>query len=198
MATDYARLREELREFYDFRDRTVLFVGAGGGQLLDWASLPRRCVAVDRDEAALEGLKSTVAARGLEGRMEVLAQPFEEVALRSDVVYFEFCLHEMEDPEAALRHAKRLAPDVVVFDHAEGSPWCRLGDEDLKVARSSEAIRRAGPRRRELRRAEQRFRDHADLLARIGPQGARAVARAEAWRGRTDIVVPMDYELALI
>jgi hypothetical protein len=34
--------------------------------------------------------------------------------LQGDTVYFEFCLHEMDDPEYALIHAKSLAPDIVV------------------------------------------------------------------------------------
>ena len=40
--------------------------------------------------------------------------PPATVILHGDVVYFEFCLHEMDDPAKALIHAKSLAPDIVV------------------------------------------------------------------------------------
>lgn len=33
MAADYARLIAQLRSFYDFTEKAVLLVGAGGGQL---------------------------------------------------------------------------------------------------------------------------------------------------------------------
>jgi len=52
--------------------------------------------------------------------MQVVGSKFEDVAGSFDVVYFEFCLHEMHDPEKALIHAKKLAPDIVVFDHSPG------------------------------------------------------------------------------
>ena len=35
MAADYAILGENLRHFYDFTNKIVLYVGAGGRQLLD-------------------------------------------------------------------------------------------------------------------------------------------------------------------
>ena len=55
--------------------------------------------------------------------MEVVGSKFEDVALSGDVVYFEFCLHEMADPQKALTHAKNLARDTVVFDHSPDSEW---------------------------------------------------------------------------
>jgi len=38
MAMDYGKLTENLGRFYDFTDKVVLFVGAGGRQLLDPAT----------------------------------------------------------------------------------------------------------------------------------------------------------------
>lgn len=42
MPTDYAALSENLSRFYNFTDKSVLFIGAGGRQLLDPATKTRR------------------------------------------------------------------------------------------------------------------------------------------------------------
>lgn len=198
MAADYARLTRTLHDFYDFTGRTVLFVGAGTKQLFDTTTKTRKIVAIDKDDAALTDLRAMVAARGLEGAFDVVSARFEDVASPADVVYFEFCLHEMDDPEAVLAHAKSLAPDVVVFDHSPGSEWIYFGAEEQPVARSAGAMVRTGIRRRQQIRAEQRFRDHAELLDKIRQQGPTAIDRARRFAGATGIVIPMDCELNLL
>jgi hypothetical protein len=198
MATDYRKLREDLSRFYDFAEKTVLFIGAGGRQLLDPAIRMRRMIAVDKDLEALRQLQAEVAAKGLEGTVEVVGARFEDVTRPGDTVYFEFCLHEMDDPEAALRHARSLAPDVVVFDHSAGSEWSFYGAEEVKVARSSLAMERFGVRRRIRLHAEQRFETYAELLAKVSPQGPTAIGRVERFAGTRDIVIPMAYEMVLL
>ena len=188
----YLSLTTALHRFYDFTEKEVLYVGAGGGQLLDPGSLTRPWVAVDQDEVALGALRTRFPSATL------LAMPFEQVTRTGDVVYLEFCLHEMRDPEAALRHARTLAPEVVVFDHAPGSPWCFLGVEEDKVERSSAAIRRFDVRRREGARLDRPFRDATELNAKFAAQGPTAIARLEKYQGATDLVIPMDYELNLL
>jgi hypothetical protein len=84
----------------------------------------------------------------------------------ADVVYFEFCLHEMNDPCLALTHAQSLAPNPVVFDHSAGSEWAFHAAEDNKVRRSSEAVQNFGTRRRVTRLTVQHFRNHAELAAK--------------------------------
>lgn len=150
MATDYAQLTNQLLRFYDFTDKIVLFVGAGGRQLLKPSAGTRRLIAIDQDLEALKSLAANVAASGMEKSVEVIGRKFEEVTLSGDVVYFEFCLHEMADPQKALTHAKNLAPDIVVFDHSPGSEWIFYGAEEDKVLVSAEAMERFGLRRREV------------------------------------------------
>jgi hypothetical protein len=130
--------------------------------------------------------------------VEVLGTRFEEVTRPGDVVYFEFCLHEMADPAEALIHAGTLAPDIVVYDHSVGSEWIYLGAEEDHVARSSAAMERFGIRRRERLFADQRFGDFAELLAKVAPQGATAIERAQRFAEATNIVIPMAYELNLL
>ena len=198
MATDYPKLRENLGRFYDFTGKVVLFIGAAGGQLLDPATRTRKLIAIDKNVEALRQLTSDIAAKGLQDAVEVVGARFEDVSVRGDVVYFEFCLHEMDDPETALAHARSLAPDIVVYDHSPGSEWIYYGAEEDQVSRSAAVMERFGIRRRETFLAEQRFANHAELLAKVSPQGPAAIERAGRFLGATGIVIPMRYELNLL
>ena len=187
MAADYQKLAETLTRFYDFTDKTVLYVGAGGRQLLDPAVKNRRLIAIDRDAGSLAGLN-----------IEAVAADFEEVRLAGDVVYFEFCLHEMPDPLRALQHARTLAPETVVFDHSPESEWIFLGAEEEQVRRSTAAMIEFGIRRRVTFQTEQRFQEYAELIAKVSPQGELALERARRFEGATGIEIPMCCELVLL
>lgn len=198
MATDLRLVVRNLLDFYPFAGKTVVSVGAGGGQLVEYGREARRVVAVDSDVEALRRLAGVLAERGLMDRFERTCSGFLDVAARGDVVLFEFSLHEMLDPESALAHARTLAPDVVVLDHAPGSEWAWHVVEEEKVRKSAEAARRAGVRAECLFRGEQRFASHAELLAKVSGQGPLAVERAERFRGASDIVIPFGYGIALL
>ncbi len=198
MATDIAAVLANLLRFYDFDGKTMIAVGAGGGQLAGYGAVARRVLAVDRDGAALAVLAERATALGIAERFVMLEADFLSVARLADVVLFEFALHEISDPGAALDHARTLAPDVVVIDHAPGSPWSYVADEAEKVAASWAAVEARGVRRREGREAVQRFASHDDLLRKIEGQGAEAVRRAERWRGSAAIEIAMPYAIALL
>ena len=198
MATDYAQLTRNLLDFYGFTNKVVLYVGAGGRQLLAPSSGTKKLIAIDQDVEALRELATVVAAKGEQDSVEVVGSKFEDVARSGDVVYFEFCLHEMADPEKALIHARKLAPDIVVFDHSPGSEWIFYGAEEDKVPRSAQAMERFGLRRRQKFHTEQRFAQYAELLAKVTPQGPMAIERVQRFADATNIVIPMDYELNLL
>jgi len=198
LAIDYAKLTENLSRFYNFTGKVVLFIGAAGRQLLDPSTRVKKLVAIDKDAAALQQLKARIASESLQDSVEVVASDFGDVTVHADTVYFEFCLHEMADPEKALAHAKSLASDIVVYDHSTGSEWIFYGAEENKVERSSAAMERFGIRRQQKFLAQQRFATYAELLAKVGPQGSVAVERARRFDGANDIVIPMSYELNLL
>jgi hypothetical protein len=198
LATNYAQLTENLLRFYDFTNKVVLFVGAGGKQLLAPSAGTKKLIAIDQDVEALRELAANVAAKGIQDSLEVVGSAFEDVALSGDVVYFEFCLHEMIDPQKALTHAKNLAGDIVVFDHSPGSEWIFFGAEEDKVCCSAQAMEHFGVRRRERFHTEQRFADYAELLAKVSAQGPTAIQRTQRFAGATNIVIPMRYELNLL
>jgi ubiquinone/menaquinone biosynthesis C-methylase UbiE len=198
VATDIRQLTDNLRGFRDLAGRVVLSVGAGGGQFLDLYQDAARVVAVDSDLAALRQLEAAVTARGLQERVELVRGDFLEVDRTADLVLFEFCLHEMPDPARALQRARSLASEVLVYDHAPGSTWAWHAAEEEKVLRATRAMEACGIRRRALFHGEQRFRDQAELHAKVASQGATAIERAAALRGQRDIVIPMAYQAVLL
>jgi tRNA G37 N-methylase Trm5 len=198
VATDIRQLTENLRGFHDLAGRVVLSVGAGGGQFLDAYREAARILAVDSDPAALRQLEAAVTARGLRDRVELVQADFFEVARRAEVALFEFCLHEMPDPAKALERARALAPEVLVYDHAPGSTWAWHTVEEDKVRRSTQAMEAFGIRRRAVFHGEQRFPGYAELHDKVASQGPIAIERITAFRDRRDIVIPMDYQAALL
>lgn len=198
MAAGYQPLIDHLQRFYDFAGKAVLLVGAGSGRLLSPAVKTNRIIAVDRDAGALARLKTSLHAKGMRARVETVCARFEDLTAPADVVYFEFCLHEMADPEVALSRARTLAPDIVVYDHSAGSEWSFHAAEDEKICRSSAAVERFGIRRRDRVPFEQRFKTHAELLAKLTPQGPAALRRAQPFAGASNIVIPMPCDLLLL
>jgi SAM-dependent methyltransferase len=198
MATDFAVLLANLLGFYEFDTKIMISVGAGGGQLAGYGRVARKVIAVDPDGAALAALAERIRALGIEERFVLLENDFMAVSERADVVLFEFCLHEIPNPGAALAHAAALAPDVVIIDHAPGSAWAHVVDEDEKVAASWGAVLHRGTRRTEEFDAVQRFASYQELFDKVRGQGAEAIRRIERWRGCSDITIPMGYRIAVL
>jgi predicted RNA methylase len=198
MATDIGIVLANLSAFFDFHGRTVVHVGAGGGQFIGYAAYARHVFAVDPDSQAIARLRAAVTAASLGDRVTLIEQPFEALTQQADVVFFEFCLHEIDNPDCALGHARRLATDVVVIDHAPESQWAWHVAETEKAERSWAAVERAGIRRDRRYLGWQRFRDVDELLEKVRPQGEVATSRALAHAGMTPIEISMTYRIALL
>ncbi len=198
MATDIARILSNLASVYDFAGKSVVHVGAGGGQLVAYAKTARHVVTVDPDEEAVERLRAAIEDQGLQDRFTVREGAFETVIDRADVVFFEFCLHEMAEPDAALRHARTLAPETVVIDHSPESPWAWHTAETGKAQRSWDAVERAGIRVDRRFAGRQLFPDVAALVARLASLGEPAIGRAHALADARDIDIEMVYRVAVL
>lgn len=198
MATDVGAVLDNLLRFYQFEDKIMLSVGAGGGQFAGYARVASKVIAVDTDPAALVALLDRARQLGIGDRFVLVQADFMAVKERAEVVLFEFALHEIPDPGTALAHAASLAPDVVVIDHAPGSPWAHVVDETEKVAAAWEAIAARAVRRTESYDTSQRFATYRELFDKVKGQGAEAIRRIERWRGCADITIPMSYRTALL
>ncbi|MBZ5616643.1 MAG: class I SAM-dependent methyltransferase [Acidobacteriia bacterium] len=198
MAADYKQMEQNFRQFYDFSGKTVVGVGAGGGPFTNLVCESKKLIVIDKDPAAIRQWEARIAAGGLKNRVDIVQADFGVTSPRGDVVYFEFCLHEMDDPTETLRHALTLAPEVLVFDHLPDSEWAFQGAEEEKVRRSTEALADFHCIRQQAFRTEQRFENYQQLLDKVSPQGALALQRAERYRGAAEIVIPMTYGLSLL
>ncbi len=198
MAADYEQMAQNIRQFYSFSGKKVLGVGAGGGPLTNLVLESRKLIVIDKDPAAIRQWEARVIAEGLQNRVDVIRADFCETSPRGDVVYFEFCLHEMNDPVQALRHALALAPEVLVFDHLPDSEWAFHAAEEDKVRRSTDALADFACARRQAFRTEQRFPEYRQLVEKVSCQGEVALQRAERYRGVTEIAIPMTYGLSLL
>ncbi len=198
MAADYKQMEQNFRQFYDFSGKTVVGVGAGGGPFTDLVCESKKLIVIDKDPAAIRQWEARIAAGGLKDRVDIVHADFCATSPRGDVVYFEFCLHEMDDPAETLRHALTLAPEVLVFDHLPDSEWAFQGAEEDKVGRSTDALADFHCVRHQAFRGEQRFQNYQQLLDKVSPQGALALQRAERYRDAAEIAIPMTYGLTLV
>jgi predicted RNA methylase len=198
MAADYKKMVADLVAFYDLKDKTVLTVGAGGGQLIEYGRVAGKVLALDSDAQALEKLQENLKIAGLEDKFSPILGDFFQVDLRADIVLFEFCLHEMADPGAAVERARGMAPAIVVFDHWPGSEWSFIAAEEEKVAASWASLERFPVKKTRVYETVQLFSDYEQLYQKVKGQGETSLARIATFKGRTDIRIPMTYGLALI
>lgn len=198
MAADLQAILDDLESCYDLEGKSVIHVGAGGGQLLGYVRNARSVLGVDTDPVAVERLRAKVGESGFADRYRVTQSDILSVTERADVVYFEFCLHEIVDGLTALKHARRLAPDVLVADHAPGSSWSWYLCEAEKVLRGWAALERFPLALDRTFTGLQRFHDHAELLAKVQVMGECSVRRIEEYRDRRDFNIAMPYRVALL
>ena len=198
MATDIAAIERHLEAFFDFRGKTVLHAGAGGGQFIGYAAHATRVVGVDPDPEAVDRLKAAILAAGLQDRFHALQADLMTVTEKADVVFFEFCLHEIADAVAVLRHAQTIAPQVLVVDHAPGSRWSWCCGEEAKVVHSWGVVDKAPPARAARFLGKQSFRDFGELVAKVGVLGEPTLTRIAEFRDRKDFEIAMPYRMALL
>ncbi len=198
MATDLAKILSNLLAFYDFSDKVMVSVGAGGGQLAEYGRKAKRVVAVDIDAAALDRLRERLRTLDLQNKFELVRNDFCDVGRTADVVLFEVSLHEIPDPVLALRHASKLAKDVVILDHAPGSEWSYYALDSEKTVNSWREAERFGIARVNNYDAVQTFKDYDELAEKVKPLGEEALRRIEKFRFAKNISFAMPYRIALL
>ncbi len=198
MVVDRDELTANLTKFYDFRGKTVLYVGCGLGQLLPPRSGVASVVAIDRDAKTLKAYRRVAKTDWAGILIRFVPRRFETVAIRGDVAYFEFCMHMMDDPQRTLELARSLATDIVIMDHLPGSEWVYYWAGEDEVLRSTTTIESFGVRRKRTLTAEQRFKDWKALAARLAGEGKESHRRVLELKGVRDIRMRMNYGLYLL
>ena len=198
MATDVRALMDNIRSCCDFQNKAVVHVGVGAGSLVACSAAARSVLAVDRDADAVRRLGETLREQGLLGRVIVFRGDFAAVRARADVVFLTFCLHAMPDPDAALRHARTLAPETVVVDPAPGSRWAWYRGEEARVERAWEAVGRFTVARDDTFMGAEQFHDYHELAARLQSLGEPALSRIADFKDRQGIAIQMPYRIATL
>lgn len=196
MATDIKAIVSNLVGFYDFNDKIILSVGAGGGQLIEYGRKAKKVFAVDNDLSAIQRLNESISAKGLSDKFETIHNDFFNVRETPDAVLFEFCLHEIPSTNKALQYAKSLSNDVLIIDHWFASDWAYYVDEKEKVAVSWAAIEANGYKRFEVYESVQLFANYDELYQKVSVMGETSIARIEKFKTQIDIVIPMSYMIA--
>ena len=198
MATDIQKIIGNLLTVYDFSGRTIIVVGGGGGQFIEYGRSARQILALDNDAAAIQKLRENLKKAGLEDKFTPILGYFYEAYFNGDTVLFEFCLHEMSDPEAAVRRAQTMASDVIIIDHWPGSEWSYYTAEDEKVAASWASLESFSFRSGQKYDALHFFCDYDELRQRVKDQGDLSLGRIEKFRTQKDISIRMSYGIAVI
>lgn len=198
MACDINKLITRLHDFYDFRDKTILSVGAGGGQLIEYARFAKKIWAIDVDRVALDHLKIRVDEKGWFHKYELVHGDFLDFQQQADVVLFEFCLHEMPFPAKAVEHALSLAPDVLACDHMPNSDWAYVVDETEKATQSWDALTSFSFRKQEEFDDRQLFDNYEELYHKVAVQGERAIERIQRYKDQKPISISMKYGFVLV
>lgn len=198
MATDIADIERNLQSFFNFKDKSVVHVGAGGGQLIGYSSVTRSVLAVDIDADAASRLEKSVCEKGLSHLFKIEVADILSISQEADVVFLEFCLHEMSDPAKALKHAKSLAPNILLIDHHPDSPWGWYICEDRKASWSWEEARRLNVIREVSYKVNQEFDSYSELLSKVEIMGESAIDRISKFGNKNNIQIEMMYTIALL
>jgi len=198
MAVDLEEMISNLLDFYEFKDKIVLSIGAGGGQFYEYAFTTKHVIAVDNDKVALERLKVSIEEENFTDKFTLIHSDFYDVNEKGDLLMFDFCLHEIPDPERAFYHALKMSSNILINDHWPGSEWAYIADEDEKVRKSWAAIKKFKIRKIQRFDTYQFFHNYEELFHKVIGQGDNSINRIEKYKNKKDFTIPMSYGLALI
>lgn len=198
MVKDVNLIIQNLLDFYDFRDKTIVSVGAGGGQFVAYAHSAKHVIAIDNDKVALERLRENIYKLGLLDKFTLVHDDFNKAEEKGDVVLFEFCLHEMSEPEKMIEYAHGIANDIVIADHGVNSEWAYIADEKEKAKLSWADVEKFPIEKKVTHETEQLFGNYAELYEKVKVQGNNSIGRINKYKNDINITIPMSYTFALL
>ena len=198
MAVDIQQMIANLFSFFDLTDKTIISVGAGGGQFIEYGRNAKQVFAIDNDEAALTLLKEKLDKAGLTSKFTLIHSDFYKTTQKGDVVIFELSLHELEDAALAIRHALTLAPNILILDHWRNSEWVYFIDEEEKVTNSWSALEAFQFAKFQVYDTIEFFYDYEELYNKMNGQGQTAISRIEPFKDKKEFIIPLSYAIALI
>ncbi|RXQ95707.1 class I SAM-dependent methyltransferase [Ancylomarina salipaludis] len=198
MVKDIQQIIQNLLNFYDFQNKTVVSVGAGGGQFIAYAQVARHVIAIDNDKNALNKLEENLSMNGLSEKFTLIHSDFGNTKVKGDLVLFEFCLHEMNEPQKMLEHAQKIAKDIVIADHGLNSDWAYIADEKEKAENTWAHVLKNPTQKLMTHKAEQYYEDYEELYEKVKIQGENSIERIKKFKKCKQFVIPMEYTFALL
>ena len=198
MVKDFQQIIQNLLTFYDFKNKIVVSVGAGGGQFIAYAKTAKHVIAIDNDASALHQLRENIIKNQLSEKFTLIHSDFSDVNVKGDVVLFEFCLHEMSNPQEKLEYGKKIAKDVIIADHGTNSKWAFIANETEKAENSWKYVLRNEIQKIRTYKASQYFKNYDELYEKIKVQGQNSIERIEKYKTDEDIEIPMEYTFAFM
>ena len=129
-------------DFYDYSNKSVMIVGAGYGKLNGYANNANRIIAVDKDKEALSMLEKALEKDTMNSKYSLINDEMEKVNLNVDCVVFEFVLHQIDDIERAIDHAMRISKNVIMVNHKSNSEWINLVNEQDNAKRVEKVLQK--------------------------------------------------------
>lgn len=198
MATDINQIIDNLLNFYDFKNQTVISVGAGGGQFIDYGYTSKHVFAIDNDKGALGRLEDNLKEYKLQDKFTLVHSDFHDSETKGDLVMFEFCLHEIKNPVSALSHALTMASNILIIDHWLDSEWAYIVDEEIKVSDSWNAVLNFKIKKIRKYKTFQYFNDYDELFQKVKIQGHNSIKRIKKYEAMNGFSIPMSYCFALL
>lgn len=198
MLTNISRIIHTIQSFYNFKNKRIIHVGAGGGALIEYATEAKNVAALDISQQALNSLVTKIENTPLQTIVHPQCIDFMHYHATADLVYFEFSLHETQSPKAALDHALTLAPEILIVDHQPDSPWSWATLETEKLHRSSAAINNYTLKKESTYEARQSFTSYEDLIKKVNGLGQECIQRIATFQNTItpiDIAMPIGLKL---
>lgn len=187
-----------LKEFYSLSDKRITHAGIGGGILTDYTMDAREVIATDSNAEILKPLTEKLIHNKPDNKFTIIITDYINFTEKSDLTFFEFCMHEMENPHEKILHAKELSSTVLIADHARNSDWAHYTNETEKIENSWKEIERFNIIKRERFEEYQIFNSYEEIYDKLSVQGEESIRRIKEFEGKTDIKIRMPYEICII
>lgn len=189
---------KNLKKFYPPDDKKIIHAGIGGGILTGYSQDAREVIAIDNDEKILIPLTEKLIQNKLETKFTIIITDFINFSGKADLTFFEFCMHEMENQNEVIIHAKNISDTVLIADHAKNSEWAHYTNETVKIGNSWNVIDKFSIKKRVRFETDQIFSTYNELHNKLSILGEESTKRIKKFEGKTNIKINMPYEIYLI
>ena len=198
MGINISEIINNLDGFYSLNGKTIIHVGIGSGLFTGYTNSAKKIFAYDNNPTIENILRDKLIKERTLDKYEINITDFFKCKNKADVVFFEFCLHEIVNPLKALEFAKTISDDILIIDHAKNSEWSYYTLETEKLQKSRAAISTFKIKKHCTFDEYQYFGNFNSLKTKLSILGEECMNRIVKFEYKSDINIPMPYEICLI